>query len=243
MLGLLCTTWLAAAAPLPVVAVGDGPVVAPLNNTAPDQTVPGGWVTVLADCLEERQPARFTVVDRVVLGETTATFKERLEPVRELRPSWVVVALGARELAQEGSQPAAIRAELETIVTQLRAKTRKIRPEVLLIGPVSPALEPGEGRPGEGRPGEGRPGEGRPGEGKEGDEGSEQASLDARIGAYNAQLTELAASIEGVTFVDLWSGWPREPSRRSGLTVGGWTLSDQGHARVAAAVCDAVLAE
>lgn len=220
MLGLLCTTWLAAAAPLPVVAVGDGPVLAPHNSTAPDQTVPGGWVAVLADCLEERNPARFTVVDRVVPGETTATLRERLEPVRELRPSWIVVTLGARELAEEGSQPAAIRGELESIVTQLRSKIRKVRPEVLLIGLVPPVLEQIEGR-----------------------DPADQATTDERVVAYNALLTELAAATEGVTFVDLWSGWPREPKGRSGLAVGGWSLSDQGHARVAAAVCDAVLAE
>jgi len=30
--------------------------------------------------------------------------------------------------------------------------------------------------------------------------------------------------------------------QRAGLTVNGWHLSDQGHARVGAAVCDGVMA-
>lgn len=59
---------------------------------------------------------------------------------------------------------------------------------------------------------------------------------------WNAAIADLARRTGGVRHVDLWSHWPTDPAERARMTVDGWSLSDQGHARVAAAVCDEVLA-
>ena len=71
---------------------------------------------------------------------------------------------------------------------------------------------------------------------------ADQAKLDEQIAAWNAVLTAVAAK-DGVRRVDLLTDWPADPAARAGLASGAWALSDQGHARVAAAVCDAVLAK
>ena len=68
-----------------------------------------------------------------------------------------------------------------------------------------------------------------------------QAKIDELTSAWNTALSEFAGSAEGVRHIDLWADWPRERPERAGLTVDGWHLSDQGHARVGAAVCDAVM--
>jgi len=219
--GLLAflVTSLALADPMPVVAAGDGVLSAPPTDTASgDQTVPGGWLPVLADCLEERRPGRYAVVDRSTSGETALSLAGRVTALRELRPSWVLLTIGSRELASDDADPDALRAEVETVVSGLRGKARKSRPALVLLGLVPPSVPQVEGL-----------------------DPALQALLDDRTAAYNARIAALAEGLDGVHHVDLWAEWPREPGPRHALTVEGWSLSDQGHARVAAAVCDVVL--
>ncbi len=219
MLLALLLTSTALAEPQPVLAVGDGVVAAPPTATSPpDQTMPGGWLPVLADCLEERKPAHFTVVDRAVVGETVRSLQDRAGSFRDLRPAWLVVTLGSRELAADDVDPKALRSEIEGVLGALRGKAKKGRPSLVLVGLVPPTLAQVLG-----------------------EDPARQAALDERTASFNAELAELAKGQEDVVLVDLWSDWPRDNGARAGLTVDGWGLSDQGHARVAAAVCDALL--
>ena len=70
--------------------------------------------------------------------------------------------------------------------------------------------------------------------------GADQVALDQRAESWNAAIAAAAAQ-PGVAHVDLWKDWPRSGPERAALTADGQRLTDQGHARVAAAVCDAVL--
>lgn len=197
-----------------VVALGDGLVAAPppvVTARAAD-TVPGGWVTVLADCLEERAPRAFTVVDRASGGETTASLLERARSLGDLAPEVVVLGLGARELAVVAVDEAAVRAELGHLVGALRAMSGP--PGVLLVGLVPPVVAQAAG---------------------------DQDAIDAQTAAYNRLLAEVAAQTAGVHHVDLQGDWPKGRARAA-LTAEGSRLTDQGHARVAAAVCDAIVA-
>lgn len=209
--------WLTAAAlagaPATVVAMGDGLVAGPPAAVAPE--VAGGWVASLADCLEERVPGGFTVVDRAQPGETAASARKKVSGVRELQPRVVVLTLGAQELADDKAEPSALTGELERLVGELRPK--KSRVGVLLVGMVPPSLEQA-GAPGDDR----------------------QKAIDARTEAWNGEVAELAKRLDAVGHVDLWKDWPRG-ERRVEHTELGWHLSEQGHARVAAAVCDAVI--
>lgn len=206
--------------PLPVVALGDGLVAGPpARAAAAEPGGPGGWVPALADCLEERSPQRFTVVDRAVGGETVASARGRLAGVRELQPAWVIVTLGAQELSDPAVDLKRLRQELRGVVDELTARARKGRPGVLLVGLVPPTLGQVDGA-----------------------EAAAQEGVDGRTAEWNRALAEVAGQAEQVVHVDLWADWPREAQARSALTVQGWSLSDQGHARVAAAICDAVLA-
>lgn len=206
--------------PQPVVALGDGLVAGPpAKATAVEPALPGGWVPALADCLEERSPQRFTVVDRAVGGETVATVRGRLAGVRELQPAWVVVTLGAQEIADPAADLKRFRQDLRAVVDELTARSRKSRTGVLLVGLVPPTLGQVEGA-----------------------DPATQDGVDGRTAEWNRAFVELAASVDNVVHVDLWTEWPRDASARAALTVNGWSLSDQGHARVAAAVCDAVIA-
>ena len=149
---------------------------------------------------------------------SAAALAQRVGQVRELGAAWVILTLGARELADPAAEAPAIRADVEGLVAELR-KGRKARPEVLLVGLVPPSLDQAEGSNPE-----------------------EQQAIDARTEAWNRSLGELASGNDAVTLVDPWADWPRDPATRGALTVGGFSLSDQGQARVAAAVCDVLLA-
>ncbi|MCO4746995.1 MAG: SGNH/GDSL hydrolase family protein [Proteobacteria bacterium] len=70
--------------------------------------------------------------------------------------------------------------------------------------------------------------------------GDAQQAVDDNAARWNTAIASTAESA-GVRHVDLWSDWPRAAAERAPLTADGWRLTDQGHARVAAAVCDAVL--
>ncbi len=199
--------WLVAAAyagALPVVAMGDGLVAGASPSAAP-----GGWVAVLQDCLEERAPGRFSVVDRANGGPVRETF-ERGDAVRELDPTVVVVTFGAHAL--DGVSAPSLEKDVGKLIRALRSGDAP--PRVVLVG-VAPAVA---------------------------SVAADQAKLDEQIAAWNAVLTT-AASKDGVRRVDLLTDWPADPAARAGLASGAWALSDQGHARVAAAVCDAVLAK
>jgi len=212
----------ALAAPQPIVAVGDGLVVgaeAPAATAraseAEEGTVPGGWIAVLADCLEERTPGRFAVTDQSFPEATARTARQRAYQAIELQPALVLVGLGAQELSGPDPDRAAFREELAALLTDLRADAT---PTVMLVGLVPPTVaqmaDPKR---------------------------LAQAEVDQRTSRWNAELASLADSLPGVVHVDLLQEWPREPERREKLTVDGTRLSDQGHARVAAMVCDAVV--
>lgn len=230
MLDLLFIAAAHAAEPLPVVTLGSGvaaappkqaptpepsasaggpepPSLAPLPQPPKQAPNPGGWIPVLADCLEERASGRYTVVDRSSLGGTLAQIRGHLPEVRALSPAWVVVALGAAELGE----PKGARAELEGLVSELGVG------RVLLVGLV-PSLT-------------------------EGAEPAAQATLDEQAARWNKLLGEVASKGGGVVHVDLWSQWPKDPAGRAALSTRSGALSEQGLARVAAAVCDAVLAK
>jgi len=206
----------ALAVPRPVVAMGDGLVAGgPTSELSADPTVPGGWVSVLADCLEERAPGQVTVIDRTDPGDTAAIARARVSEVHRLRPRMVVVGVGARELAHPDADVDAFRRDLRLLLGQLRAEPA---PRIMLVGMVPPTLaQIPEVSPGE------------------------QRQVDQRTADWNQVLADVAHAEGGVRHLDLWTEWPRDPAARSRLTVDGWRLSDQGHARVAAAVCDAIV--
>lgn len=250
----------ALADPLPVVAMGDG-VVAGAPHRSPgaegssasgsaatgsaaaegDPAVPGGWVTVLADCLEERAPQRFAVVDRGAPGDTVSAAKARIAGIRELGPAWVVVTLGSQELADEKVDPKRLGRELDALVDELRQKGAGSPPNVLLVGVVPPTLsqeEPHDIDLAATAPAA----EGAAAPPVVVDPAKKQSAADARAVGWNKVLASIAAPGQGVVHLDLWSDWPKDGEQRSSLTANGWSLSDQGHAKVAASVCDAVLA-
>ena len=196
----------------PVVALGDGLVVSPAEAAGPGPSA-GSWVAVLADCLDERSPAKYRVVDRVQSGETVRSALKKVEAIRALKPSVVVVGLGARELGQVKPDAVKFRRDLGRLVRDLRVDDTTT--DVLLVGMVSPVLAK--------------------------DSTDQQSSVDEQASVWNVSLAELAAEDEGIQHVDLWASWPRTGADRSALTEQVWTLSDQGHARVATAICDALI--
>lgn len=171
-----------------VLAVGDGLVA---GSSGPS----GAWVPALADCLEERAPHGYTVVDRVSADQTLASARAHAAEAKGLGASVVVLALGSREVAGEW-QAGPVRTALGALVADARGARR-----ILLVPPVpGTAAAPG-------------------------------------LAAYDALLVDLAKADPAVERVDLLSTWPRDGA----MTQAG-ALSEQGSARVAAAVCAAVLA-
>lgn len=199
-----------------VVAMGDGLVVAPPSaRTAAPST--GSWVAALADCLEESAAGRYRVVDRVAPGETARSARERITDVISLSPAVVVLGLGARELGEPKVDPGKLGREVERLVRELR--TGEAPAKVVLVGMVAPTLHQADA--------------GGP---------EDQRRLDDLTGAWSDALRDVAKG-EGIRLVDLWSSWPKEDPERARLTTGAWELSDQGHARVAAAVCDVLVGD
>lgn len=199
-----------------VVAIGDGLVAGPSEDAAAaSPTLPGGWVAVLGDCLEERKPARYSVVNRARAGETVRSARKRLGGIMELQPRLVVVGLGAQEFGRD-RKPDAFRTGLSSLVATVREGPTP--PAVVLVGMVPPTLAQVE-------------------------QGERQQAEDERTQRWNAVLVDIAAEHSGVHALDLWGDWPQEGAARGALTAQGWNLTDQGHARVAAAVCDWVVAE
>ena len=131
---LLLSATALAEPPRVVVALGDGVVVPP----AAQEAVAGGIAAVLADCLEERAPRRYSVVDRSAVGETVATARQKLPEIAGLGPAWVVVTLGARELAGAEVDPAKVAAEVAGLAAELGGGRDRT---VLLVGAVPSAGE------------------------------------------------------------------------------------------------------
>lgn len=193
-----------------VVALGEGLVTVPATAESAPRTVSGGWVAVLADCLEERAPHAWTVVDRSRGGATSSTSPDPVARARELDPAVVVVGVGGEALAAPDADPRAFREEITTLVREIRRGRKPAG--IVLVGMV-----PSWGN-------------------------LEPPVSDARAALWNAALAGLAADMDGVRHADVLADWPREPAARAALSAAGGTLTDQGHARVAAAVCDAILA-
>jgi hypothetical protein len=178
----------ALAEPLAVVAIGDG-LVAPATppataSSATASVAPAtGWVSVLADCLEERAAGRFSVVDRVAQGQTPAAARATLDGVYALGPKLVLVGLAAPRAADTS----AWRTDVDALLGALSAKV----PAVMLVGVG-----------------------------------------DGTSAAWSAALADFAKSHPMVVNV---------PVGADVAVLDGGTLSDQGHARLGAAVCDAVM--
>jgi len=210
--------------PKAIVAVGDGLVAiepGPAAATAPstdasatpadavekgadteNPTFAGGWVAVLADCLEERRPHQYALLDRTADQWSLSDARMHVGEVREMAPALVIVGVGLPGDADRDG----LRVDLAGLVEEL---TTGEGPDVLLVGPV-PTSE--EGGPPE-----------------------------RRVRAWNDDVARIATD-GAAEHLDLVLGWPPSGEERAGLTVSGRQLSDQGHARVGAQVCDAVLA-
>ena len=134
----LCWTVLAHAT-APVVAMGDGLVVAP-PETATSVPATLGWVPVLADCLNERAPGSFQMIDRVVPGETAQSARGRVTSVLELSPSVVIVGVGARELGVPEPDVGAFDQGLQALVDDL-GSSASAPLDVVLLGVVPPRDE------------------------------------------------------------------------------------------------------
>lgn len=183
--------------PVPVVAVGDALTAPSSSAPAPSSSSPGGWVAVLADCLEERAKGRYTVVDRAIAGQTPDEARAKLATILELKPGLVLVGVSPPK-ATDKESVAAFQAQLEAIGHDVAGKGAG----TVLVGVVDPA------------------------------------GSDPR---WNDAVSQVAKDIPGVVHVDLVVDWPSDPADRAALMRDGY-LSEQGHARVGAAVCDAVLA-
>jgi len=208
------------AGPKAIVAVGDGLVAAdapPAAVTAPvadagsdvseekgaeAPTVAGGWVAVLADCLEERRPHQYALVDHTADHGTLGDARRHVAEYRELSPALVIVGVGVPGDADRDG----LRSDLDGLVDDLAADHG---PSVLLVGPVPTHDESGPS--------------------------------DRRTRAWNDDVERIAAA-RRAAHLDLLATWPPPGEERAGLTLSGRQLSDQGHARVGAQVCDAVLA-
>lgn len=214
---LLFSAWMTAALAAPptvVLAMGDGLVAGPPAAVAPE--VAAAWVTSLADCLDERSSGAYSVTDRATPGETVKTARAKVGQLRKEPADVVVVTLGAQELADDQAKAEQLATQLETLLTEMRAP-KQPKP-VILVGMVPPTLS--QAGP---------------------DDADRQVAIDARTEDWNAEVAKLARRLPSVRHLDVWTDWPRDADRAT-HTEKGWHLSEQGHARVAAAVCDAVVA-
>jgi hypothetical protein len=189
------------AAPVSVIAIGDGLNPPAVAAPAPEKAPPadkdaGGWVAVVADCLEERAAGKFRVVDRVEPGLTAAAAVERSKALAELKPQLILVGLNA--------PPTSSPEDFKRDVTALTDWWHAQNVDVYLVGVIDP-----------------------------------RAGATAPV-AYDAIVRDLAKN-PGVVHVDLLTDWPIIADTRASLVTATGHLSEQGHARVGAAACDAVL--
>ena len=182
---------LAWASPTTVIAVGDGVVAA----GSPGAEAVSGWVSGLADCLQEESPGNYTVVDRQGPAVSVEQVGGWIRGIQKERR--VVVLLGA---GWSEGRAALDPSQLTRLIKGLRALSRPPA-EVFVVSPVRAP-----------------------------------SSVSA---AEGSGLTALAQS-PGVTLVD-----PSASLMQSGpgaMWSEGPVLSAQGHAAVAATVCDALRA-
>ena len=118
MLAVVLSVIVASAAPDSVVAVGDDIVGGAPTVQGSDRG--GGWVPVLADCLEERARERWTVRSLLRSGERTEAARLRVRAIREERPAVVVLALGGPETAVDDLDVTAVQAELGALISEIR---------------------------------------------------------------------------------------------------------------------------
>jgi hypothetical protein len=194
-----------------VVVVGDGLVAGPPTDLATPPPMAGGWVGVLGDCLEERLGGGWTVVDRSRPGATSVSVLERVSEVVNLEPTVVLLGVGARELSGEMSPDV-----FQQQVSQLVELFRNAGPNVLLVGLVTPSIRQVEPAP-------------------------HQVALDERTRSFDAMLSAIAGSKDGVRHLDLLRSWPHDETGRAALTSQGWLLSDKGHAKVGSLACEEVV--
>jgi hypothetical protein len=92
---------------------------------------------VLADCLEERAPGQFSVVDR-----TTVPASRRLDGVRELAPAAIVVAFGARDTGLRRLLREVRETSAHVIVVGVGAPTKAWSDELAALARAEPGIEP-----------------------------------------------------------------------------------------------------
>ena len=180
------------------------------SESAAELPSTGTWVATLGDCLEESNPGSFRVVDRVGPTETVRSTARRMEELRELGPAAVVLAFGASDSQEAGPDDSRLRRELEKLLAQIRETTPDTA--LYLVDRVGPRMS----------------------------DSAEQAAADAYVTTWNAMLASVTASSTSVQHIEVWAEWPREDESRTPLMTADGTLSDQGHARVGAAVCAAL---
>lgn len=177
-----------AADPTSVVAAGDAML-------APEAAPTGGWVAVLADCLEERAAGRYAVVDRAKAGATPAQVREQMPDILGQRPKIVVVGLAAPAQTDKDTV-----ASFEVAVLGLARDLTAGGADVVLLGVVEDG---------------------------------------ASTVAWGDIVQRAVSSVPKVAHVRLGSDWPADPAARSAL-ISRHVVTDQGHARIGAAACDAV---
>lgn len=117
---LVGLTW--ADGPSAILAVGDRP--------APATPHPDSWVQSLQDCLADKQPEGFHVIDRRTPGATAADLAERIAEWKALSPAHVVIRFST------APRPDALRA----LLTGLQAPDPP--PPRLILLPPPPSEDP-----------------------------------------------------------------------------------------------------
>jgi len=199
---LALSSW-ALAGPAPLVAVGDGFVGA-------DEATVGRWSTVLADCLQEGAPGRWTVLDRTKANAKPDALLAQAEEVQALEPAYVVISLGPASFSEDPLDVGALREQVSGLVKALQGPSL---PRVLLIGVRPSSLR---------------------------EAALSTAAVDATA-RFDAMLHDLAETSPDVHHLPLASAWPTDAAERAALVTEQGSLTSQGHARLAAAACDAVL--
>lgn len=115
----LLLTSLVFADPTTVVVVGDVPMVAVGEGAPAVDAMPGGWVSVVGDCMDEWRPNDVVVVDRTVAGESALDLQQRVDDVRGLQPDILVVSLGATELRRTPTEPGPFVASLSATLDMM----------------------------------------------------------------------------------------------------------------------------
>ena len=198
----------------PVVSLGRNVVMdAPVDSNGAEAAA--AWTSVLADCAEEAAPGKISIVDRTDVLHS----KGDAAVVRELGPKAVVLTHPVPHAVDPEAWGKVVQGVLEAVRVDGG-------PTVFLIGAVAPTVaqqvEEGAKR-------------------SRAELDALQATADERTTTWNARLEKLAATDDGVWYVDVWRDWPRDSRKRAKLTLDGWKLSDQAQARIGGVICDEML--